>query len=135
MFWNMTRWKRPCCSPAARLTISAARPKKVRPPVKQTIASSSPRRTIEPMKTVSSADRVTGSDSPVSAAWSTSSGLPGPSLLSAGTMSPNFRLMRSPGTRSLASIVVKRPSRLTEALGARDFFKAEIASPALRSSK
>mmetsp|Transcript_9108 Transcript_9108/g.31245 ORF Transcript_9108/g.31245 Transcript_9108/m.31245 type:complete len:251 (+) Transcript_9108:2073-2825(+) len=135
VFWNMTLAKRPCCSPAARFTISAARPKNVRPPVKQTTASISPRRITDPMKTVSPGPRVTGSDSPVSAAWSTSRALPPSSLQSAGTMSPSLTLRRSPGTSVLASTERNAPDRFTDARGASESLSAAMASPALFSSK
>ena len=94
----------------------AVRPKKVLAPVDSTVASVSPRTTVEPILTESPLYMVTGRDSPVSAAWSTST-CPALRMQSAGTAPPEPRRTRSPGTRRAASMVMKRPSRLTCATG------------------
>jgi hypothetical protein len=72
----------------------------------------------------------TGSDSPVSAAWSTSMF---PSLMrqSAGTADPVASKTTSPGTTKAASTVRHLPSRFTVASGFNDAFKAATAFPAL----
>ena len=131
---NMIFAKRPCASSAALLTMSAARPKNVRRPVKQTMASISPRLMIDPILSMSPVPIVTGNDSPVSADWSTSSGLPSFSLQSAGTMSPSLMLMRSPGTSIFAARIVNLLSRFVLQRGASDALSASMASPAERSS-
>merc|ERR1719238_1319383 len=51
---------------------AAVLPKKVLIPVYSTVPSTSPRTTVEPIKVLSPSYRVTGRDSPVRAAWSTS---------------------------------------------------------------
>merc|ERR1719240_2537932 len=51
---------------------AAVLPKKVLLPVNSTVPSTSPRTTVEPIKVLSPSYKVTGNDSPVSAAWSTS---------------------------------------------------------------
>ncbi len=79
--------------------------------------------------------RVTGSDSPVSADWSTSIGSPAPSWASAGTISPRRSRIASPGTSSRAGMVRHCPSRLTRASGARRALSAAIALPAWYSSQ
>src|SRR5664279_3383865 len=71
---------------------------------------------IEPEYTASPGSRVAGSDSPVRADWSTSTGSPSSSRASAGTMSPSRSRITSPGTRSRAAGVTHCPSRLTRAV-------------------
>mmetsp|Transcript_12500 Transcript_12500/g.34821 ORF Transcript_12500/g.34821 Transcript_12500/m.34821 type:complete len:276 (+) Transcript_12500:3011-3838(+) len=66
VIWRMTFWKWPCSSTEA--IIAAVLPKKVSPPVAVTMASISPLVTLEPILALSPLDRVTGRDSPVSAA-------------------------------------------------------------------
>lgn len=134
---------RPPCSRAAVL------PKKVLPPVAATVASTSPRTTVEPILTLSPSNSVTGSDSPVRAAWSTSiythhthiqsrvstccttppcnhrrpltlPTCPWLSRQSAGTAPPAPSSTRSPGTTSAASMVIHLPSRFTVARGFSD---------------
>jgi len=77
---------------------------------------------------------VVGSDSPVSALWSAWMDMPGSRMASAGTTSPSFTSMRSPGTSSRAFIVSHSPSRQQCAMGFSADFSAAMASPALRSS-
>eukprot|EP00796_Vickermania_ingenoplastis_P001829 gene1829-gene1463 len=112
------------CSSAAVL------PKNVFAPVNCTVPSTSPRTTFEPILGWCSVLIDTGSDSPVSAASSTSMM---PSLMeqSAGTAEPAASFTRSPGTSSVASICCHFPSRFTVAIGFREFFSAATASPAL----
>eukprot|EP00963_Diacronema_lutheri_P014002 scaffold2857_cov344-Pavlova_lutheri.AAC.10 len=76
---------------------------------------------------------VTGSDSPVRAAWSMSTV---PSLMeqSAGTAAPRDSATRSPGTRYLASTFFHTPSRFTCADGFREAFSSATASAALVAS-
>ena len=90
---------------------------------------------IEPENTASPAARLAGSDSPVSADWSTETSSPSSRRASAGTMSPNRSRMTSPGTSSRAAGVTHLPSRFTRALIASLAFSASIASPACRSSQ
>ena len=92
---------------------------------------------VAPIFAVSPANMVTGSDSPVSAAWSISRHcIPAPSSFeSAGTMSPSLSFTRSPGTRLPVSNSVSHvPSRLTQHLGLILFLSAAMASPAFFSS-
>mmetsp|Transcript_7778 Transcript_7778/g.12076 ORF Transcript_7778/g.12076 Transcript_7778/m.12076 type:complete len:423 (-) Transcript_7778:282-1550(-) len=127
-FWNL-----PCC--LTSLIMPAARPKNVFAPVFTTTASISPRRTVEPILAVSPAFIVTGRDSPVKAAWSTSMVRSPISCASAGITDPICRVIRSPGTSSRALIIIFCPSRVTLAFGARDALSSAIALPALCSSK
>ncbi|ORZ24468.1 hypothetical protein BCR42DRAFT_403016 [Absidia repens] len=114
----------------------AARPKKVLRPVPITTASASPCLTVDPEKISSPASFVTGSDSPVKAAWSMeTSPWAVTNLPSAGTTSPSLILTISPGTNSAASFVSQTPLRLTLHSGARDAMSALTALPAFRSSK
>ena len=54
--------------------------------------------------------------------------------MSAGTMLPNWTTTTSPGTSSLAGMVLTWPSRFTRALGASACVSALIALSALASS-
>lgn len=104
------------------------------------VASASPRTTVEPSLGVSPAFIFTGSDSPVSAAWSTSTRTVAPGVSaaltrqSAGTAAPAARSTRSPGTRRVASSVLHAPSRFATARGLSDAFSAATALPALLAS-
>mmetsp|Transcript_24214 Transcript_24214/g.52064 ORF Transcript_24214/g.52064 Transcript_24214/m.52064 type:complete len:465 (-) Transcript_24214:326-1720(-) len=132
VIWRMTFWKWPCSSTEA--IMAAVLPKKVSPPVAVTMASISPRVTLEPILALSPQWRVTGSDSPVSAAWSTWIGLPSLISQSAGTAAPAASVMRSPGTSSVASMLRCWPFRTTWHSGLSAFFSAATALPAFQSS-
>ena len=70
----------------------------------------------------------TGFDSPVRDAWSTNVSLVSKNLTSAGTMSPDESLRRSPGTSSSTSTVCWTPSLMTSILFVMrflSFFAAE----------
>jgi hypothetical protein len=73
---------------------------------------------------------VTGSDSPVNAAWSTSM-VPALMRQSAGMADPHASNTMSPGTTRDALMFCHLPSRLTVAMGLSDAFNAATASPAL----
>ncbi len=90
---------------------------------------------IEPENTASPGFLLTGSGSPVRAAWSTDTSSPSRRRASAGTKSPRRRRITSPGTISLAGGALHVPSRLTRAVMASWAFKASIALPACRSSQ
>ena len=90
---------------------------------------------IDPEYTASPGPAVTGSDSPVSADWSTSTGSPASSRASAGTMSPIRIRMTSPGTSSRDGGVTHVPSRITRHLTASWAFSASMAFPAWCSSQ
>mmetsp|Transcript_33175 Transcript_33175/g.80583 ORF Transcript_33175/g.80583 Transcript_33175/m.80583 type:complete len:385 (+) Transcript_33175:1844-2998(+) len=128
-----TFWNRPCWTTLP--IIPAARPKKVFSPVFTTMASISPRLTVEPIFATSPFRMVTGRDSPVRAAWSTWSSRGPSSLQSAGTTPPIWSTTRSPGTSSLALTMRNSPLRFTFAFGASEAFRAAMAFPALCSSK
>eukprot|EP00955_Chlamydomonas_euryale_P106396 365702-Chlamydomonas_euryale.AAC.26 len=113
-----------CCSMLAVL------PKNVFLPVNSTVASTSPRTTMEPILALLPLCMVTGRDSPVSADWSTSI-VPWLIKQSAGTAEPEPSSTRSPGTREPASSVVHLPSRLAVAKGFNEALSAATASPAL----
>ncbi len=122
--------------------MAAVRPRNVAPPVASTVASASPRTTVEPSLGVSPAVIFTGIDSPVSAAWSTSRRTgappPGPSAQltrqSAGTLAPAASSTRSPGTSRVASRWFHAPSRFATARGLSDALSAATALPALLAS-
>ena len=98
-------------------------------PVNSTVPSTSPRTTVEPILQLSPWYIVTGRDSPVKAAWSTSI-FPLITLKSAGTLSPDLRRMKSPGTTKEASSLTVFPSLLTVASGFKYDFKAmRLLSP------
>ncbi|KPI82617.1 hypothetical protein ABL78_8372 [Leptomonas seymouri] len=122
--WMLPRSDSTDCSSAAVL------PKNVSAPVSCTVPSTSPRTTFEPIFGMCSGPIVTGSDSPVSAASSTSM-MPSLMLQSAGTAEPAASFTRSPGTSTAASICCHFPSRYTVATGFSEFFSAATASPAL----
>lgn len=129
---------------------AAVLPKKVSAPVNSTVPSTSPRTTVEPILQLLFWNIVTGNDSPVNAASSTSIS-PSFTLQSAGIAEPDARRTRSPfrkfellhnycekkgnlnepGTSSTASIFRHFPSLFTVAIGFRDFLSAATASPAL----
>mmetsp|Transcript_5827 Transcript_5827/g.14783 ORF Transcript_5827/g.14783 Transcript_5827/m.14783 type:complete len:310 (+) Transcript_5827:226-1155(+) len=119
---------------STELRSDAVFPKKVLPPVATTMASISPVATVEPILAMSPSRIFTGRDSPVRAAWSTPISLPWSSRQSAGTAPPSARTTRSPGTNSRPGMRSHRPLRFTLACGARLFFSASTASPALISS-
>jgi hypothetical protein len=106
------------CSPAD-VIIRAVFPRNVSLPVALTMASTSPRTTVEPISGSASACIVSGSDSPVIADWSTSM-LPSTMVQSAGTAPPEASTTRSPGTSRVASMVLVLPSRFTTATGRSD---------------
>jgi hypothetical protein len=85
---------------------------------------------IDPENTASPDLRVVGSDSPVSADWSTDTSSPSSSRASAGTISPRRIRITSPGTSSRAGGVTHFPSRFHPALIASCAFSASIALPA-----
>mmetsp|Transcript_591 Transcript_591/g.1901 ORF Transcript_591/g.1901 Transcript_591/m.1901 type:complete len:220 (+) Transcript_591:1991-2650(+) len=124
-----------CPSSSTPWTRSAVFPKNVCDPVAITVASISPRVTVLPIFASDPVDIVTGSDSPVSAAWSTWIGFPWRSVQSAGTAPPAPRQMTSPGTSVVASQLYVRPPRFTHASGFSESLSAAIASPAFISSK
>merc|ERR1719424_2285436 len=115
---------------------AAVLPKKVLLPVNSTVPSVSPRTTVEPIKVLSPSYSVTGKDSPVRAAWSTSiceTARSGRFFLSsslvltrqsAGMAEPDANSTMSPGTMVLPSMICHFPSRLTVALGLSEFFRA-----------
>jgi len=113
--------------------IVAVLPKKVSAPVNCTVASTSPRTTVEPILADEPRFIVAGRDSPVMADWSTST-TPPSTTQSAGTADPDARSTRSPGTTSAASMFCHRPSRFTVASGFRLALRAATASPALTTS-
>mmetsp|Transcript_46306 Transcript_46306/g.124423 ORF Transcript_46306/g.124423 Transcript_46306/m.124423 type:complete len:271 (-) Transcript_46306:232-1044(-) len=129
---QMIFWKWP--SSSTELIIAAVLPKKVSLPVATTQASISPATTLDPILAVSPLRMVTGRDSPVMADWSTEIGFPSRTMQSAGTLQPRASFTMSLGTSWRAAIVSHRPSRFTLHLGAREFFRAAMASPALDSS-
>ena len=116
-------------SASTEFSSSAVLPKKVRDPVNCTVPSTSPRTTVEPILATSPHPIVTGSDSPVSAASSTSI-WPSFTEQSAGTADPEASFTRSPGTTTAASMFCHDPSRYTVALGFSDCFSAATALPA-----
>ncbi|WVZ11052.1 hypothetical protein V8G54_015582, partial [Vigna mungo] len=99
-----------------------------------TTASISPCLQVEPEKTSLPGFLVTGKDSPVRADWSILRGSPSKRRASAGTISPNLMLIKSPGTKIAASSSLHFPSLNTFVLGARPAIKAAAALPALFSS-
>mmetsp|Transcript_77360 Transcript_77360/g.90114 ORF Transcript_77360/g.90114 Transcript_77360/m.90114 type:complete len:244 (-) Transcript_77360:12-743(-) len=123
-----TKWMLPR-SASTDCSSSAVLPKNVFSPVYCTVPSTSPRTTVEPIFGMWSTLIVTGSDSPVSAASSTSIW---PSLIeqSAGTADPDASFTMSPGTTSAASMFCHLPSRYTVASGFSELFSAATASPA-----
>ena len=129
----MTFWKLPtsCVEPMR----AAVLPKKVLMPVDATIPSTSPVTTVEPILQMSPSDISTGSDSPVSAAWSTWMIMPLQTRQSAGMLAPAPSATRSPGTSSAASVLRHTPSRFTEATGFNEALRAATASPARMSSQ
>ena len=119
-----------CPIPCTPCSIVAVLPKNVCLPVNSTVASVSPRVTVDPILALSPRYMVTGRDSPVSADWSISR-RPSLSRQSAGTLLPAPSSTRSPGTKSDASQLAHLPSRLTVAVGLRLAFSAATASAAL----
>merc|ERR1719353_1848436 len=125
---------------------AAVLPKKVLLPVYSTVPSVSPRTTVDPIKVLSPSYKVTGKDSPVSAAWSTSIWATTRSgcfalfsswvltRQSAGMAEPDASSTMSPGTKVVPLMTCHLPSRLTVALGFKEFFRASTASPALTVS-
>mmetsp|Transcript_20568 Transcript_20568/g.63981 ORF Transcript_20568/g.63981 Transcript_20568/m.63981 type:complete len:242 (-) Transcript_20568:249-974(-) len=116
---------------------SAVLPNTVDVPVYCTVPSTSPRTTVDPIFAMCVFGViVTGSDSPVSAASSTSicgtTGAPGSSFTvqSAGHAEPLASFTLSPGTTIAASMSCHCPSRNTVARGFSDCFSAATASPA-----
>ena len=113
-------------SSPTRSESAAMRPSSVRMPVAKTTASASPPVQAVPLNTrsrasrnptsisVSSAERNTGSDSPVNAAVSSSTD-PASRRASAETRSPSAMSNTSPGTRTRASTRRRWPSRRTVA--------------------
>ena len=96
----------------------------------------SPWRTMDPEYTASPGLRSAGSDSPVSADWSTSTGSPSSSRASAGTMSPSLRRMTSPGTSSRATGIDPFSVPLHTGLDRQPLaLSAAMALPASRSSQ
>ena len=98
-------------------------------PVNSTVPSTSPRTTVEPILQLSPWYIVTGRDSPIKAAWSTSI-FPLITLQSAGMIFPDLRRIKSPGTTKEAPSLTIFPSLLTVASGFKDDFRAmRLLSP------
>ena len=135
--------KTPTCLPPDSWIALAASPIIVLRPVSVTKASHSPVLRMEPPQSFlpepgspseSSRGTCTGIDSPVSAAWSTSSSSPSTHLASAGTTLPPRRKTTSPGTISATLSGVKLPSRLTGSLRIMPSLSAEMDACAFISS-
>lgn len=92
-----------------------------------TSAFVSPRTTTAPEYSTSPRLRVTGSDSPVSADWSTWSDTFSSNRASAGTTSPSRTRITSPGTSSRTATVAHALSRSTRVVVASRRFNAAIA--------
>jgi hypothetical protein len=125
-------------SPGWAPSSAATRPIELAAPVALTTARPRPRTTTVPADTPparSGPDAIfsTGTDSPVSAASSTSSAAASTTSASADTMSPSASISTSPMTTSAAGICRCPPSRMTRASGAVRSDSAAIAWPALTS--
>mmetsp|Transcript_4245 Transcript_4245/g.18031 ORF Transcript_4245/g.18031 Transcript_4245/m.18031 type:complete len:238 (+) Transcript_4245:2803-3516(+) len=124
-----------CPSSSTPCTKSAVLPKNVCEPVAETVASISPRVTVLPILASEPGNIVTGSDSPVSAAWSTWMGFPSLKMQSAGIAPPAPKHTISPGTKVVASMLYTLFPRFTVASGLSDSRSAAMESPALSSSR
>ena len=112
---------------------AAVLPRNVLSPVRTTVASASPRTTAADISTSPPRSSGTGSDSPVSALWSTST-WPPLSTQSAGTVAPAPSFTRSPGTTSADGVSRHSPSRFANVLGCSDALSADTASSARLAS-